>query len=76
MTLRFALDLKQHWAAREAGLVLPQSQYLALFAGGEVRVQPARWLAATAGLALPLFCVSPGQNSQGRVYRLGLGLAT
>ncbi len=74
LRLKLALDLKQQWAAREAGAALAESQFFAVFLGGDVRVQPARWLAATAGLVVPLVCVSPGAYEHGRIYRLGLEL--
>jgi hypothetical protein len=75
LRLRLGLDLKQQWAARQNGAVLPASQFFALFLGGEVRVQPARWFAATLGLVVPLVCLSPGDYAHGRIYRLGLELA-
>ncbi|MBL8949490.1 MAG: hypothetical protein JNK82_01845 [Myxococcaceae bacterium] len=74
LRLKLALDLKQQLAAREGGWALPESQFFVMFLGGDVRVQPVRWLAATAGIVVPLVCVSPGGYEHGRIYRLGVEL--
>lgn len=74
LRLALALDLKHVWAARQAGELLPDSQFFGVFLGGEARVQPVRWAAITAGLVMPIICASPGRYEHGRIYRLGVEL--
>lgn len=75
LTGKLSLDFKQQWAAREAGVVLADSQFSMLLLSVEARVQPVRWLSVVAGLGVPLACESPGEYAHGRVYRLGLELS-
>jgi hypothetical protein len=74
LTVRLAVDLKQQWAARESGAVVPQSQFFAVFLAPEARLRASRWFSASLGASLPIASVSPGQYVHGFVYRLGLEL--
>ena len=72
---KLALDFHHQWAASDAGAPILDSQVTSLFAGVEARVRPIRKFAIAAALSQPLFSLSPGQNVQSRVYRLGVELA-
>jgi hypothetical protein len=72
---KLMLDFKHQWAATEALGPILDSQYTTLFAGVEAKVRLIRKLAIAAAFAQPLFTLSPGQNVQSRVYRLGVELA-
>ncbi|MBK7863770.1 MAG: hypothetical protein IPJ65_35230 [Archangiaceae bacterium] len=75
LTARLSVDVKQQFAARERGVVLPESQFFAAFLAPEARFRPARWFSASLGASVPVVSASPGAYVHGFVYRLGVELA-